>query len=87
MANAVERFRTDLLAGRVRHPGDEQLTRHVLNAQIQESRYGAVLTESRPGSPDKIDAAMAAVLAWEACADAIAARADKPRRPGVLITF
>ena len=87
MKHAVERFRTDLVAGRLRHTGDETLMRHVLNVQMQERRGGYVLSKSRPGSPDKIDAAVAAVLAYEARADAIAAGALEPPRRGQLISF
>jgi phage terminase large subunit-like protein len=87
MMDAVERFRTDVAAGRLRHAGDGRLTRHALNAQVREVRGGYWLTKSRPGSPDKIDAAVAAVLAYEARADAIADGDDRGREPGRLITF
>jgi phage terminase large subunit-like protein len=82
---ATERFRTDLLAGDLRHDGDPELTRHVLNAQMRETRGGYVLSKSRPGSPDKIDLAVCAVLAYEARADLLAA--EQARKPGRLITF
>ena len=39
---------------------------------MREARGGYWLTKARPGSPDKIDAAVAAVLAYEARADALA---------------
>lgn len=84
MMAAVERFRTDVLAGRLRHTGDPDLARHVLNAQVREARGGYWLAKSRPASPDKIDAAVAAVLAWEARADELAAT---PQPPGQLLTF
>ena len=80
MQGATERFRTDLAAGRIPHTGDEVLTRHVLNAQMREARGGYWLQKSRPGSPDKIDAAVAAVLAYEARADALAAVEPAPSR-------
>jgi phage terminase large subunit-like protein len=85
MRNAVERFRTDLTCGTVIHAGDERLTRHALNAQIRETRGGYVLTKSRPGSPEKIDAAVAGVLAYEARADQLAAQQE--REPGELVMF
>lgn len=85
MQAATERFRTDLTGGRVVHTGDETLTRHVLNAQMREARGGYWLTKARPGSPDKIDAAVAAVLAYEARADVLALAEE--RRPGQLVTF
>lgn len=78
---AVERFRTDVTAGNLSHTGTEVLTRHVLNAQTRETRGGYWLTKDRPGSDHKIDAAIAAVLAYEARCDALAAgdRVHKPR--------
>ena len=88
MKAATERFRTDLVAGRIAHAGDETLTRHVLNAQIRETRGGYWLAKARPGSPDKIDAAVAAVLAYEARADALAEpEPPEERKPGRLLTF
>jgi phage terminase large subunit-like protein len=84
MQGATERFRTDLAAGRILHVGDETLTRHVLNAQVREARSGYWLTKSRPGSPDKIDAAVAAVLAYEARADALAGQKERRKE---LVTF
>jgi phage terminase large subunit-like protein len=85
MMAAVERFRTDVTVGKIRHAGDPQLTRHVLNAQVREARGGYWLAKSRPASPDKIDAAVAAVLAYEARADVLAAGGQRPR--GSLLTF
>jgi predicted NAD/FAD-binding protein len=49
------------------------MTRHVLNARKRSVRSGVVITKERDGSPRKIDAAVAATLAYEASADAIAA--------------
>jgi phage terminase large subunit-like protein len=84
MMGATERFRTDVLAGRLRHGGDRDLTRHVLAARVREARGGYFLAKSRPSAPDKIDAAVAAVLAWEARADAIAAGLDRPKKKGAF---
>ncbi len=85
MQGAVERFRTDVMAGRLSHSGDEVLTRHVLNAQMREARGGGYwLTKDRPGSVHKIDAAVAAVLAYEARADVLAANDTRSR---ALVTF
>jgi len=86
MMGAVERFRTDLTAGALIHNGAEPLTRHVLNAQIREARGGYWLAKARQGSPDKIDLAVAAVLAYEARADQRALDEQEPE-PGQLLTF
>jgi phage terminase large subunit-like protein len=70
MMAAVDRFRTDTAAGRLPHAGDPTLTRHVLNARTKEARGGYWL--SKAASAEKIDAAIAAVLAYEARCDAVA---------------
>jgi phage terminase large subunit-like protein len=88
MASELERFRADLVAGRIHHTGEETLTRHALNAQVKEGgRYGLTLMKPGSGADEKIDALIASVLAWAAHQDAIAAGEDKRKRPGVLITF
>jgi phage terminase large subunit-like protein len=68
---AVERFRTDHNAGKIQHSADEQLTAHVLSAQLKEVRGGFQLVKGRAWD-DFIDAAVASVLAYEARQDAIA---------------
>ena len=73
MVGAVERFRTDVNMRTLHYAGNEVLTRHVLNAQVREARGGGYwLSKERPGSPNRIDAAIAAVLAYEARADSLA---------------
>ena len=78
MMGAVERFRTDVVAHRVPHAGDERLTRHVLDAAMREARGGYWLVKSE-ATHGKIDAAVAAVLAYEARSDAIASGEDRVR--------
>jgi phage terminase large subunit-like protein len=82
MTHAVERFRTDVVAGAVHHSNDRALSSHVMNARIREVRGGYWLTKDRDAA--KIDAAVAAVLAYEARCDAIAAGDLNPRRRGVM---
>jgi phage terminase large subunit-like protein len=84
MIDAVERFRTDLAAGRLKHTGHEILTRHALNAQMREVRGGYWLAKPGTTAADKIDTAIAAVLAYEARADELAAH---PLVRGELLTF
>jgi len=75
MIGAVERFRTDIAANKIPHVFDERLSAHVLNAQMREVRNGYYLTKTRAGNV-KIDAAVAAVLAYEARCDAVASGAS-----------
>ena len=80
MAYAIRSFTTALASGELTHSGDDQLTDHIANSRQQstnlvdeEEKPLWILRKERPDSPKKIDAAMAAILAWEARKDAIAA--------------
>ncbi|MET8382487.1 hypothetical protein ABZV14_05730 [Streptosporangium canum] len=72
MAEAVERFHTDTYQESLSHDGGLDLSRHIANCRTRETRNGYVLTKESPKSKKKIDAAIAAVLAYEARADALA---------------
>jgi phage terminase large subunit-like protein len=72
MVQAVERFRTAAMVGDLKHDGDYRLTRHVLNCVAREVPQGILIAKDSPRSKRKIDAAVAAVIAMEARADAIA---------------
>jgi hypothetical protein len=72
VVRALEQFHSAVVDGELTHDGSFTLTRHVLNARRDAQRPDHVVTEHRD-SPRKIDAAIAAVLAWRARLDAIAA--------------
>lgn len=87
MATALENFETALLDGAITHEGDADVTRHIGNARREDlhgwtdeqGRSLWLIRKDRSDSPNKIDAAMASVLSWEARTDAIAAGVlDKP---------
>jgi hypothetical protein len=94
---AVRNYGTAIGAGELSHNGDRLFARHVANARRRavpvyddDHRQLFVIGKDRPGSPRKIDAAMAGVLSWEARGDAIAAGAEQPpakREPAPLIAF
>lgn len=76
---AAMAFAQDITAGNICHDGGSILAEHVGNAVRQETRLSAddgvpiwTISKDRRGSPRKIDAAMAAVLAWQARNDSIA---------------
>jgi phage terminase large subunit-like protein len=71
MAESNERFHTAVVTGVIKHKGDEVLTRHVLNAHVEETPWGDLLRKDIRGGSRKIDAAVAAVLAYEARGEAI----------------
>ncbi|MGH3926384.1 MAG: Terminase, partial [Pseudonocardiaceae bacterium] len=84
---ALKRFHDAVAEGRLTHDGTTQLRRHVLNARRRVSRAGIQVSKDYPGSPRKIDAAMASVLAYEARGDAVAAGFARPRRARRAVGF
>ena len=60
--------------------GSSVLVRHMLNARRRKARSGYLLYKAYPDSPDKVDAAYAAVMAWKARLDAVSAGAGSRRR-------
>lgn len=67
----VKRFREAVVNGELSHDGGASLTRHVLNARRRQVSSGYLLFKKYPDSPEKIDAAYAAVMAWKARIDAV----------------
>lgn len=56
----------------VTHDGSLALTRHVLNARMRPASRGYLIYKAYPESPQKIDAAYAAVMAYKARLDCVA---------------
>ena len=93
MVSALERFAEAVRSKTISYtPADDRveqqagltviLRRHVLNARRRPSRAGLQIGKAFPKSPDRIDAAVSAVLAYECRAAAIAAGVStKPKRP------
>jgi len=82
MAAALRAYGTAMATGEVTHDGNADLARHVgnacrrvINLMDDQGQRMWVIRKERPDSPKKIDAAMAACLAWEARNDAIASGA------------
>jgi hypothetical protein len=69
---ALEQFHTATVNGELSHDGSSILARHVLNARRRNSRAGLQIAKEHPDSDRKIDAAVAAVLAFEARMAALA---------------
>jgi hypothetical protein len=72
IVRALEKFRSSVVDGELTHDGSSVMARHVLNARRRESRSGIQIAKEHPESPRKIDAAVAAVLAWQCRVDAVA---------------
>lgn len=79
---AAELTRNEIAEGLLTHNDDPILSRHVLNAVSRESRWGVDLKKRTPGSPDKIDAAIAMILARLARTRYLATDAKKKKRTG-----
>lgn len=88
---SLRRFHDSVIDRELRHAGDPVLTRHVLNARRRSGRYGIAIAKATPDSPNKIDSAIAAVLAYEARNQAIAtglmAQEQAPKKSNRLIRF
>lgn len=91
MAYALRAFRGAIESGEISHDGHEGLVRHIGNSarrdltlRDDEGRPLWLIQKDRPDSPRKIDAAMAAALAWEARGDAIASGLLKKKTAWLL---
>lgn len=66
VVRAVDQFQAAVVDKELAHDGSPVLTRHILNARRRVGRSGVTIAKSTPESPDKIDAAVSAVLAYQA---------------------
>lgn len=88
IVRALEKFRSSVVDGELTHDGGSVLTRHILNSRRRESRSGIQIAKEHPESPRKIDAAVAAVLAWQCRVDAVAKGIGKKRsRTGRVVVL
>jgi phage terminase large subunit-like protein len=92
MAFALRAYAGAQRAGELSHDGDPRFAVHVGNARRHETnvrddegRRMWVIRKEHPDSPNKIDAAMAGCLSWEARGDAIAAGAKRKGRRAVFV--
>ncbi len=79
VTRALDGFLEAVLNGPLIHSGATVLTRHVLNARRRPTPGGYGVFKQHPDSVNKIDAAVAAVLAWQARTDAVAAGVAEQR--------
>ncbi|MFM6967957.1 MAG: hypothetical protein ACKOWN_03370 [Microbacteriaceae bacterium] len=81
MGRALERFQTACRERSFTHDGDSTMAAHIRAARARTVNGHLQVGKEHRRSPHKIDATVAAVLAWEARALAVAAGA-KPRARG-----
>jgi hypothetical protein len=86
MAFAMAAYELAVTAGDLSHSGDETFGAHIGNAvrhylgfRDDNDRPLWVIRKEHPGSPLKIDAAVAGSLSWEARNDAIAVGVNRPK--------
>lgn len=72
VVKALQVFLDAVVDKSLKHDGSGVLTRHVLNARRRSTPRGLLVAKEHPDSARKIDAAMAAVLAWQARLAAVA---------------
>ena len=89
-AQAISTYTAAINTGTVSHNGDETFARHVknavrwpINAKDDNGHKLYLIGKDRPHSPNKMDAAAAGVLSWEARGDAIAANAQATQTSSV----
>lgn len=89
--HALRRFHDAVIQRELKHAGDPVTTRHVLNARRRSTRFGLSIAKATPDSPNKIDGAISATLAFEcrnqAIAGGVLAEAAKPKKSKRLIRF
>ncbi len=74
MSPACTSFYAAVMDARLTHDGDARLTRHIANCVVKDSPRGQYVTKQDKDSPAKIDAAVAAILAFQGAAVAPAKR-------------
>jgi len=84
---ALKAFHDAVVNREMTHDGGASLTKHVINARRRWTRTGYLIFKRFPDSPDKIDGAYAATLAWKCRNDALAEGYGKTetRRRGVQV--
>lgn len=65
MARATDRTYQAVITGTLTHDGDPRLAAHIAHATVQSTPNGDVITKDKRGSPRKIDAAVAAIVAYD----------------------
>lgn len=73
VAKAIAQLHTAIVNGEMTHNGSAALTRHVLNARNKVRGDQVHIGKEFPDSVNKIDKAVALVMAWQARMDAVAA--------------
>jgi hypothetical protein len=77
---ACEMTLSELKTGKFNHDGDSTLGKHVYNARRYPNRYGVSISKEAPKSPNKIDGAVAMIIARNARRLVLASKKYKERK-------
>lgn len=88
MAEVIKNYRVAMREAELSHDGDPRFRRHIGNSRRMylrgrpddQGKPRFIIHKERQDSPNKIDAAVAGALSWEARTHAIAAGADKEKQ-------
>ena len=78
MAPATDRLYQAVVTGAVSHDGNEQMAAHFGNCVAKATPMGDLVSKDKKGSPRKIDAAVAGIVAF----DRVAFHVSRRRKPG-----
>lgn len=91
MAESLLAYRNAIMAGDLTHDGDRTFAAHIANAVRHRENFlddeghpMVTIRKERDDSPNKMDAAIAGCLSWEARRDAVAAGAVPSRGVGMM---
>jgi phage terminase large subunit-like protein len=68
MGPATDRLYAAVVDGTMTHNGDKTLSLHVSQTVAVQTAIGAIVSKDKRNSPRKIDAAVAAIVAWDRAA-------------------
>lgn len=68
MAPATDRLYQAVMTKQVKHDGDERLSSHIAHCVAKRTPMGDLVSKDKRGSPRKIDAAVAAIVAYDRAA-------------------
>jgi phage terminase large subunit-like protein len=84
MARSMSLLEVAIREGRLTHDGDPRLALHVANVVSRDTVAGPIPQKRSRNSRDRIDGAIAAMLAYERAADVLSNPPDPARLPAVI---
>jgi phage terminase large subunit-like protein len=79
MAPATDRLYQAVVAKAVTHDGDPRMAAHIAHCVAKRTPMGDLVSKDKRGSPRKIDAAVAAIVAYDRAAWHLARNRERTR--------